>query len=192
MALVLNTAPAEEPLTTDEAKNQTRVTGSAEDTLIDSFIVAARQQAEHVTRRAFITQTWAYSLDAWPDGDVIYVPKPPLQSISSVKYYGTDDTEYTLSTDDYQVDTDSEPGRIALVYGASWPSTTLRTVNGIVVTFDAGYGDAASDVPDGIIQAMRLMIGHWYTNREAVVVGATANEVPLAAEMLLWQYRTGL
>ncbi|ASN71512.1 putative head-tail connector II [uncultured Caudovirales phage] len=35
-------------------------------------------------------------------------------------------------------------------------------------------------------QAMLLLVGHWYANREAVVIGTIASDVPLAVERLLW------
>ena len=35
-------------------------------------------------------------------------------------------------------------------------------------------------------QAALLLIGHWYSNREAVVVGASVSAVPMAVESLLW------
>jgi uncharacterized phage protein (predicted DNA packaging) len=38
-------------------------------------------------------------------------------------------------------------------------------------------------------QAALLLIGHWYTSREAVVVGVIAATVPLAVDSLLWTRR---
>ncbi|MDR2309018.1 MAG: head-tail connector protein [Paucimonas sp.] len=35
-------------------------------------------------------------------------------------------------------------------------------------------------------QAVLLLVGHWYANREAVSVGTTATAMPLAVERLLW------
>ncbi|KPX09496.1 hypothetical protein ALO75_200090 [Pseudomonas syringae pv. coryli] len=35
-------------------------------------------------------------------------------------------------------------------------------------------------------QAVLLLVGHWYANREAVVIGTITAEVPLAVERLLW------
>jgi uncharacterized phage protein (predicted DNA packaging) len=35
-------------------------------------------------------------------------------------------------------------------------------------------------------QAILLLVGHWYSNREAVVVGGVPSAVPLAVERLLW------
>ena len=39
--------------------------------------------------------------------------------------------------------------------------------------------------PD-VEQAILLLVGHWYANREAVVIGGTPMAVPLAVERLLW------
>lgn len=35
-------------------------------------------------------------------------------------------------------------------------------------------------------QAILLLVGHWYANREAVVVGNAPSAVPLAVDRLLW------
>ncbi|RUR34481.1 head-tail connector protein [Vreelandella nanhaiensis] len=42
---------------------------------------------------------------------------------------------------------------------------------------------------DDITTAMLLMIGHWYVNREAVLVGVSTATLPLAVEAILWPYR---
>jgi len=66
MSLTIVTPPAEEPVTLTEAKNHLRVDLSDDDSLISALIVAAREHAEAITRRAFITQTLKLSLDAFP------------------------------------------------------------------------------------------------------------------------------
>jgi len=189
MALKLITPPASEPITLAEAKPHLRVDITDDDTLITNLIIAARQYCEKFQNRAYITQTWELWLDVWPEKDYITIPLPPLQSVVHVKYYGTDDTEYTMDTADYFVDTKSEPGRVALAYGKSWPTTTLRPANGVAVQFTAGYGDAASAVPETVKQAMYLLIGHWYENREATLAGTVSREVEFAVHSLLWQER---
>ena len=56
--------PASEPITLAEAKSHLRVTSNAEDALINSLIVAARDLCEHETGgRVLMTQTWELSLD---------------------------------------------------------------------------------------------------------------------------------
>ena len=39
---------------------------------------------------------------------------------------------------------------------------------------------------DDVMQAILLLVGHWYANREEVVIGAAANQVPMGVNALLW------
>lgn len=43
-------------------------------------------------------------------------------------------------------------------------------------------------INDAIHAAMLLLIGHWYANRESVVVGLTASELPMAVKALISPY----
>lgn len=188
MNLSLATAPSVEPISTANAKAHLRVDTSDDDTLIDALVKAAREQAENFTRRALITQTWDMVLDGWPAGTAMPIPLPPLQSVTHVKYKDQDGSESTFSSGDYIVDTAVEPGRIVLGYNKSWPSGTLYPASPISVRFVAGYGDAATDVPESIIQAMKLMVGLWYEHREDADVMRTY-PIPMGAEMLMYSYR---
>ena len=51
----------------------------------------------------------------------------------------------------------------------------------------AGNLLSTTDVPFAIIQAVDLTIGHWYQNRQEVVVGRIATEIPMGAKYLLDQ-----
>jgi uncharacterized phiE125 gp8 family phage protein len=186
-ALKLATAPAEEPISKAEAKLHLRVDISDDDDLITSYIITARRRAEKISGRAFVTQTWDYVLDAFPAGDTLKIPFPPLQSITSIKYYDEDGTEYTVSSGDYYVDTYGEPGRVVLKSSATWPSISLREANGVIVRFVAGYGDA-DDVPEEFKQAIYLLVGHFYENREAVT-DARLLPTPDGVMALLWMDR---
>ena len=188
------TSPTNEPVTLTEAKSHLRVDHEHEDTLIESLVTTARQYAESVlTRRAFVTQTLKVTLDEWPD-DKLLLPRPPLQSVESITYYDEDGVSGTVDADDYIVDTSSEPGRIALKRNASWPSVTLRAVNGIEVEYVAGYGDA-EDVPEEFKHGIKLLVGHWYTNRESIDLDAARGgivEVPFAASALFGAHKVFL
>lgn len=163
-------------------------TGSDDD-LLNALITTARQHVENTLRRSLITQTWELWLDAFPSADYIEVPLPPLISVTSITYYDVDDTVATMDADEYFVDVKSEPGRIGLNDGETWPSTTLRPRNGVCVTFVSGYGAAAA-VPKAIKQAMLLLLAHLYENREAVTTsGGAPNELPFAVNALLAPYR---
>ncbi len=188
MALTIITPPAVEPVSLADAKAQLRVDVPDEDTLIGSLIVAAREFCESFQGRAYITQTWEMYLDAWPSRDRFDIPLPPLQSVTSITYKDKDGVEATLPTTEYIVDVKSQPGRVVLAYGKSWPSITLYPVNPIAVRFSAGYG-TAGQVPQSTRQAMLLLISHWYEHRETVLIGSISKEIEFAVSALLWPNR---
>ncbi len=83
MQLKIITDPAAEPLLLEAVKNHLKVDGAEDNVLIKALIKSARLTAENETGRAFITQTWRLYLDvAYPE---IEIPRPPLQSIESIK-----------------------------------------------------------------------------------------------------------
>ena len=53
----------------------------------------------------------------------------------------------------------------------------------VTVQFDCGY--AAGSVPPKVLEALRLLTGHWYENREAVSVGVVTSEIQLAYSYLI-------
>jgi len=186
MALKLYAAPASEPVTLAEVMAQCRVDLSDESTVLTGFALAARETVEVISRRALITQTWELVLDAFPSSDTIELPRPPLQSVTSITYIDEDGVSHTFSSASYLVDTYGEPGRIVLKEGYTWPSTTLQSANGVVIRFVAGYGAAAA-VPEKYKLAIKLLAAHWYENREAVATsGAVPKELPFGVESLLW------
>lgn len=162
--LKLKTAPASEPVTAANVKLYTRIAHSVEDDLIDTWIAAAREEAQDYLKESFITQTWYAIFDEWPD-EVIELPMSPLQSVTSIKYYDTDDTEATYDSSNYFVDSVSEVGRIALNDNTDWPTTDLRPINGVIIEYITGYGDASA-VPSKIKNAIYLYCAYMYENRE--------------------------
>ena len=162
MTLRVITPPTVEPVSVETAKAFLRIDGTADDALLAVLVPAAREKGEQITRRAFTTQTLEMMVDAWPiDGYVLKVLRPPLLSVVSVKYLDEDAAQSTWT--DYAVDIKSEPGNILF---NSFPAVTLQETGGITVRFTAGYGAAATDVPQTIKQAILLLIAYWFENRE--------------------------
>lgn len=172
------TGPASEPVTLEEAKLQCCIDGNDKDALITNLIAAAREYCEAYQNRAYITQTIEMVLDGWP-GFPLSIPRPPLASVTSIKYYGTDNTEYTLDAAKYFVDTNSEPGRICLAHGVSLPTVTLREISSVKITYIAG----ASTVSKKVKQAINMLVAHWDANREAT--GKMTDEIQFAVHSLL-------
>lgn len=180
MILTTVTPPAVEPVTLAEAQAHLRVIDSSEDDLITRLITTARLECELISRRALITQTLAAAFTAWPER-VVPLARPPLQSVTSIAYTDADGNPGTVSASDYIVDTASVPGRVWLKADASWPSSTLQAGPSIVITYVAGFGDAGSDVPENYRQALLLILGDFYENRERMVVDRGLTPVVLDA-----------
>jgi len=161
---------------------------SLEDALLSGFITAARQYCEGYQNRAYITQTWEGALDGWPE--IIDVPLPPLQIVDSIEYYGTDGLSNLLLPAEYQEDVRGYKARITPAYGKHWPTLTLQPLSGIVVTFTTGYGLLATDVPERIRTAIKLLAGHLYEHREATDI-KEVREVAFAVNALLGLDRVG-
>jgi uncharacterized phiE125 gp8 family phage protein len=183
----LLTAPVSEPVTLAEAKAHVRVTDANSDALITAQITAARQYVEEQLSRALIEQTWELYLDCFPDEEIV-LPRPPLLSVTSIKYLDNDGALQTLPTTDYKVDAISEPAQVVVAYGKSWPGTRIER-NAVIVTYVAGYGSAATAVPQAIRQAVLLTIGEMYERREESIVGAPVQTVAIPVRALLSPYR---
>ena len=181
------TPPAAEPVVVAEAKTHLRVDISDDDTLIESLIVTARRSCEQIANKKFYTQTWNLLIDGFPGSNILELPKTlsPLASVTHIKYYDVDDSSSTLSADNYVVDIYSIPARIVLKTGQAWPSDVLRVVNGVEVQVVVGFGNADA-VPQEYKQAMLLAVGLYYENREDVIVGTVATDLPRGIKSLLW------
>lgn len=202
--LTLQSVPAEEPVTTAELRDWLRQESTADDTIIAALGRTARGMVERLLGRQLVTATWLLSLDnfPWPGGwqfienpglfpdpHTIRMPKAPLQSVTSIQYYDMADTLNTLSSTVYEVDARTDPGRIMLGMGKVWPVTRLKPA-AVRVVFVAGYGNASA-VPESIKTAIKLTVAHWYENREAVVTGTIATELPVSARALLYSEWNG-
>jgi uncharacterized phiE125 gp8 family phage protein len=196
----MTTAPAEEPVSRDEAKLHLKIdtsppTAHPDDSLVDVLIKAARRWCERYQNRAYVTQTWTLYLDRFPDEDYVEIPLPPLQCVESMTYKDAAGTTQTVSfldpsgtaqleTDDYLVDVARKPGRLYLKYGAYWPST-LDEAQAVQIRFVAGYGLAA-DIPEEVKSAICLKLSDLYENRGDEAPGG---RFEAAVESLLWPDR---
>ena len=170
-----------------EAKDHLRVSNSADDTLITNLILAATQAAQNYTNRFFINHSVRMDCDTWEE--TLYFYKSPVFSSTTIEYYGTSATIYDVwDSSNYIVDKVHEPARLLLQADKSYPDLADRKA-AIKITYVSGYGTAASDVPQAIKQAVLLMVGNFYENRQEVVVGRIATEMPKSAQYLLDQYK---
>ena len=157
-----------EPLTLAEAKLHCKVGDeiTEDDALISGLIAAAREDAEHELHRSLLTQTWTKTLDEFPEA--IFLPYPPIQNVTSVKYLDTNGALQTLSDTLYAVDIRSEPGSIVPAYGTTWPDT-YAAINAVEVVYVAGW-TSVDDVPPQVKRWMKLRVATLYEHREEVAL----------------------
>jgi uncharacterized phiE125 gp8 family phage protein len=188
MTLVMTSGPLAEPVSIAEAKAHMRIDSSAEDALIASLIVTSRLHIEAALGLALLTQAWSYFVDAWPRSREIVLPLKPVQSIATVRVWAQDGTSQTVPPDAYTLDGEGNPPRLVLSRSAA-PPAPGRSASGIEIAFSAGYGDAGTDVPAPIRQALVLLVAHWFENREPLRADAAQAEIPHMVSTLLAPYR---
>lgn len=187
-SLVRTVAPATEPLTLAQVRTQLKLedTDTDQDAHLTLLLAVAREWVEDFLGRSIITQTWQAKYSGWPTDRKFVLPRMPIASLTSVKYYDTTNTLVTLTvTTDYLLETST--GEFILTDAFGFPGLSEDRVNAIEVVFVAGYGDAAA-VPSRIKQAILLAIANWYENRTPVIPGG-AIKVPMSCEYLLKQLR---
>ncbi len=177
----IKTAPATEPVTLDEAKLHLRVDCAADDDYITALIKVARKHAELFQNRSYITQTLELRMDFFPQF-LIELPRPPSISVTSIKYIDSAGDTQTLAASKYTTDFNSYVARIVPAFNESWP-ITRRVIDAVTIEYTAGYG-AAGAVPETIKQAIFLLIGVWYENREPITE-STVMEIPFTVSALL-------
>lgn len=84
------------------------------------------------------------------------------------------------------MDTASEPGRIRLAYGVSWP-TTYDRANAVEIRFVAGT--TAANVPENLKAAIKVLAAELHEFREESVTGTIINRVEKQINRLLWKDR---
>lgn len=178
-------SPVLQLISTADMKTFLRVDSSSEDALIADFVQTATQAASEYMRRCILTTTFELTMDGFSDrrrdeidilgagvhtaskthilgySDEFGLPRPPIQSITSVKTFGTDNSESTFSGTKYQLD--EEGGRIYLNQGETWP-VNLRDYEAVKITYVAGYATIA-EVPKPIIQGVKLWAAAMYEKR---------------------------
>jgi uncharacterized phiE125 gp8 family phage protein len=205
----LITPPTWEPVSTQEVINHLRIAGPDTDNgVVSDIITTAREYVETVSRRAIPQQQWQLTMDAFPGRQVddyrpptwrygiIRLPRAPLISIDLVEYVdpgqSTQPFVYTtLASSQYQVDTNTEPGRLAPAPFVVWPATNPLAVQAVRITFTAGY-TVASLVPARLRLAVKLLCGHLYEHREATAE-QRVERIPLGLASFIssastWEY----
>jgi len=186
MGLVLTSAPAVEPVTVDEVKSFLRIDHDDENSLLASLITSSRLQIEAALDLALITQSWSWTFDSWPKGNVLELPIGFVRSVEAVRITARDGTVNEVSPDQFVLEGGRIPPRL-LSKSGDWPKPGIPAL-GIEIAFTAGFGSEPSDVPEPIRQALLMLVAHWYEHRDPAEIGGAATRIPEAVSALLKPY----
>ncbi len=120
---------------------------------------------------------------------VIDIPLPPLVSVTSVNYWDFNGVFQTVNPSTYNISL-GIPGRIQPQYSLVWP-ISRPTIDSVQVSFVCGQGSAELNVSPNVQAAIKMLLAHWYLNREAVAQGSYAT-VPMAVDALLTPDEPGI
>ena len=194
--LVLADYPATQVVTRDELKSQLRIDTSDEDTLLDTYISAATQMAEHYCNRHFITAKYKLWFNELPNCFSLYYPdckfNYPVGADSGkdgLHYLAASGSTYTLfANTNWYSNQNINPCQVKMT---TTPSDAISTsdLNGTTdgvyyFQFHTGIADAAASIPDAIKQAIKLIAADMYYFRED-----RKRAFPMASEILLQPYK---
>ena len=163
MTPTLLTAPATDIVAIADLKAHLRVTHDAEDALIASLGTAATAYLDGwsgVLGRCIVSQTWQVSVLA---GDVV-LPFPDVSAVSAAY----------------------EAGATALTPESTALGLVVTVTEDCVLTLTCGM--SAQLLPIAGL-AVKLLVGHWYQNREAA--GIAMMETPMALGAIVTAIRWG-
>jgi uncharacterized phiE125 gp8 family phage protein len=174
--LKLITPPATYPLTLAQAKEHLRVETDDEDTLITSYLDAATQLIEAQTGLCLVTQTWEYHISNL--FFTLTLPKMPVQSITSIKYYDTDNNLQTWDSSNYRLLNPYQyRARIE-------PINQLPPVNwrrdAVQIRFVCGF----ETIPERAKQAVRLALGVFHNERSGEITGTISKQLEVGIDRL--------
>jgi len=183
-------SPAAEPVSVAEARDHLRVDIDVDDILIYNMVAAAREYAEIYCNRSFAKH--AYRADIEYFENEMRLPGKPVQSVTHIKYYSSASPSVltTLASSNYQLHRDV----VSLAYGGTWPAVYPR-VDGVQITFQTGYSnlsspeDTVANVPKAVRQAILLVAGDLYENREGQIIYPGQVQENKTVKMLLAAYR---
>ena len=176
-------------ITTANLKTHLRVDGSDEDTYIDGLLSAATAMLEGVDGmlggKALGSQTWTFETGRITGATALHLPITPVTSITSIDYYDADNAQQIATAGDFQFYSDDDNAILEPKTGNSWP-TMYERADTLKITYVCGY----DSLPDTIPHMLKLIVGHWYENREAAT-DKKFEELPMAVQSILSVHKKG-
>lgn len=177
-------------ISTADLKHHLRVDGSDDDSYIDGLLSATTDMLEGpngmLGGKAIGEQTWKFTTGRASGDSKIYLPITPVKSITSIKYYDADNVQQTATVAEFDFYSNEDQAYIKPKTGESWASMYDRA-DAVEVVYVCGY----VTTPDTLLHALKLLVGHFYENRESVVIGTITSELPMAVDVMVSLHKKG-
>ena len=163
----------------DPAELMDHVRGNAEDAaLLASYQAAAVSYLDGYSGRlgrCLLRQKWAFPLFDAPE--TVLLPFPDCREFKFERQDAlgawsdvAGPTITVIARDEFQI------------------SDLPDDLDGLSLTCIAGW-DTSDETPDGVKQAVKMLVAHWYENRTAVNAGSVASAVPLGFDAMIDPYK---
>jgi uncharacterized phiE125 gp8 family phage protein len=169
-----------EVLTTDALREHLRVDHTEENTLIEAYRAAALQYIQATTGVVLGDVAGTIYVDHWQP---LWLPIGPITAITSVTYTTGEDTTETLPTTQWWADIVGQRARVRF---DNPPALYDYALNRVQIHVNVGYPEAEAPAP--LVQAARLLVAHFYENRQNGDVRQLA-EIPMGVTYMLAPYR---
>ncbi len=157
--------PTVETVTTAQLKNWLRITHSSDDDELALLATMARERVEAMSRRVLVNSVVTQTHGGFPHGDCIALERDPVSTFTSIAYEDVNGDSQTFSSSLYRFVSDKSKPFVRLIDGSSWPATETSNDAAVTLTYTAGYGEAATDVPASLQMAVRIAAVSAYENR---------------------------
>ncbi len=140
-------------VTLDEFKAYAKITYTADDVSLQAILDSALEFGQRYTKRVFTTTEFKTYRDEF-FSKTIELRRSPFQSISAngFQYYNESNVLVDVGSSIYMTTKEKDFSSIALLNNSDWPNDVSedRPFQNVEITFKAGYGDSANDVPKGL------------------------------------------
>lgn len=106
---------------------------------------------------------------------VVEIARPrPVSAVTKIETADAAGTFTTVPSSSYSVDLSDNLARVSLMPGASWPTPQIST-GGIRVSYTAGFGDTAAEVPPELRLAVMTLVKFWFDTRDPMAASTVAS-----------------
>jgi uncharacterized phiE125 gp8 family phage protein len=110
-----------------------------------------------------------------------------LREIAAARVYDSGGAAHAVDLQAFTTDTAAAPALIGFVpWSLPVPG---RTLAGIEIDVEVGYGDSPEDVPAPLRRAVELLVAHWYEHRGLIAAGQNVAVLPATVAAIIAPFR---